>query len=103
HIDMAQQLRGWIESDPDFEVLAPTTFSTVVFRHRSTDPANERIHDEVNRSGLALISHTEVRGVHALRIAIGNLRTTLEDVRETWALIRSKAAEVQDQANSVHR
>jgi len=103
HIDMAQQLRGWIESDPDFEVLAPTTFSTVVFRRRSSDQDNERIHDEVNRSGRALISHTEVRGVHALRIAIGNLRTTLEDVRETWELIRSKAAEAQDQANSVHK
>jgi aromatic-L-amino-acid decarboxylase len=103
HMDMAQQLRGWIESDPDFEVLAPTTFSTVVFRHRSSDQDNERIHDEVNGSGLALISHTEVRGVHALRIAIGNLRTTLEDVRETWELIRSKAAGAQDQTNSVQR
>jgi aromatic-L-amino-acid decarboxylase len=103
HIDMAQQLCGWIDADPDFELLAPAPFSTVVFRHRSTDAINERIHDEVNRSGFALISHTEVRGVHALRIAIGNLRTTLEDVRETWELIKSKAAEAQPQTNSVQR
>ncbi|HEY1420077.1 MAG TPA: pyridoxal-dependent decarboxylase [Candidatus Dormibacteraeota bacterium] len=103
HIVMAQQLRSWIEADSDFELLAPTTFSTVVFRHRSTDANNERIHEEVNRSGFALISHTEVRGVHALRIAIGNLRTTLEDVRQTWELIREKAAEAQPQTNSVQR
>ena len=94
HIQMAEQLRGWIESDPEFEMLAPTPFSTVVFRHRSTDAANERIHDEVNRSGLALISHTDVRGVYALRMAIGNLRTTLDDVRVTWELIRTTAAGV---------
>jgi aromatic-L-amino-acid/L-tryptophan decarboxylase len=94
HIQMAQELRSWIEADADFELLAPTPFSTVVFRHRSTDAVNEHIHDEVNRSGLALISHSEVRGVYALRMAIGNLRTTHEDVRETWELIRATAARV---------
>jgi aromatic-L-amino-acid decarboxylase len=88
HIAMAQELRAWIEADPEFEMLAPSPFSTVVFRHRAGDAANERIHDEVNRSGQALISHTDVRGVYALRIAIGNLRTTLDDVRATWELIR---------------
>jgi aromatic-L-amino-acid decarboxylase len=89
HIAMAQELRAWVEADPAFEVLAPSPFSTVVFRHRAGDVANERIHDEVNRSGQALISHTDVRGVYALRIAIGNLRTTIDDVRATWELIRS--------------
>jgi aromatic-L-amino-acid decarboxylase len=88
HIAMAQELRAWVEADPEFEMLAPSPFSTVVFRHRGGDAANERIHDEVNRSGQALISHTDVRGVYALRIAIGNLRTNLEDVRATWELIR---------------
>jgi aromatic-L-amino-acid decarboxylase len=88
HIAMAQQLRAWIEADPDFEVLAPSPFSTVVFRHRAGDAVNERIHDDVNRSGEALISHTDVRGVYALRIAIGNLRTTLDDVRAAWELIK---------------
>ena len=88
HIDMAQQLRGWIEADPDFELLAPTNFSTVVFRHRAGDAANERIHDVVNASGEAFISHTDVRGRYALRVAIGNLRTQLDDVRAVWELIR---------------
>ena len=88
HIAMAQELRAWIAADPDFEVLAPSPFSTVVFRHRAGDAANERIYDEVNGSGEALISHTDVRGVYALRIAIGNLRTTLEDVRVAWELIQ---------------
>jgi aromatic-L-amino-acid decarboxylase len=91
HIDMAQELRGWIEAESDFELLAPTPFSTVVFRHRSDDKNNQRINDEVNASGEAFISHTSVRGRYALRMAIGNLRTTLEDVRVAWDLI-TKAA-----------
>jgi aromatic-L-amino-acid/L-tryptophan decarboxylase len=93
HIEMAQELRRWIEADAEFELLAPTPFSTVVFRHRDGDAANERIHDAVNRSGEALISHTDVRGIYALRIAIGNLRTTLEDVRATWELIKATASD----------
>ena len=84
-------LNALVEADPDFEVLAPTHFSTVVFRNNAGDEANERIHDAVNASGEALISHTEVRGRYALRMAIGNLRTTLEDVRATWEIIRSTA------------
>ena len=91
HIEMARQLRAWIEKDGDYEVLAPTLFSTVVFRHRGGDAVNERIHDAVNASGEAFISHTDVRGRYALRIAIGNLRTTLEDVRATWELIQGTA------------
>src|SRR4029077_3973106 len=88
HIEMAQQLREWVAGAPVFELLAPTHFSTVVFRHRAGDAVNECIHDAVNASGEALISHTDVRGSYALRLAIGNLRTTLEDVRVAWELIQ---------------
>jgi len=88
HIEMAQRLRSWIGSDGDFELLAPTPFSTVVFRHRSDDARNQAIEDAVNRSGEVFISHTTVRGRYALRVAIGNLRTQLEDVRLAWDLIR---------------
>jgi aromatic-L-amino-acid decarboxylase len=91
HIEMAQELRRWIEAESDFELLAPTPFSTVVFRHLSDDKNNERINDEVNASGEAFISHTNVRGRYALRMAIGNLRTTPEDVRVAWELIKTAA------------
>ena len=40
----------------------------------------------------AFISHTNVRGRYALRVAIGNLRTTPEDVRSTWKLIKKSSA-----------
>lgn len=91
HIDMAQQLRRWIEADSDFEVLAPSPFSTVVFAHRAGDAVNERIYNAVNSSGEAFISHTDVRGRYALRMAIGNLRTQIGDVRAAWDLIRKTA------------
>jgi len=91
HIEWAQELRRWLEADPDFEVLAPSPFSTVVFRWKGGDALNQAIEDAVNSSGEAFISHTTVRGAYALRIAIGNLRTTRDDVRAVYELVRSKA------------
>ena len=91
HIEWAQDLRRWLEADPDFEVLAPSPFSTVVFRCKGGDALNQAIEDAVNSSGEAFISHTTVRGAYALRIAIGNLRTTRDDVRAVYELVRSKA------------
>jgi len=88
HLEMAQRLRKWVAADPDFELLAPTPFSTVVFRHRGGEEVNQRLLEGVNASGEALISHTRVRGALALRMAIGNLRTTPDDVRQTWDLLK---------------
>ena len=94
HIALAQDLRAWVDADPDFELLAPVPFSTVVFRHRAGDDANQAIADAVNRSGEAFISHTSVRGRYALRMAIGNLRTEAADVRAAWDAIRRAAHQV---------
>ena len=96
HIHWAQQLRSWITEEPGWEVLAPTHFSTVVFRRvlssdAESDAENERIVAGVNAGGSAFISHTSVRGRYAIRIAIGNLRTTLEDVQLTWGVVRENA------------
>ena len=94
HVAMAQELRAWIEADPDFELLAPTPFSTVVFRHRAGDGANRAVEEAVNTSGEAFISHTTAAGHYALRMAIGNLRTTREDVRAAWNAVRRASAAV---------
>jgi aromatic-L-amino-acid decarboxylase len=95
HVAMAQRLRAWVEADPDFELLAPVPFSTVVFRHRSGDEANREIEEAVNRSGDAFISHTTANGAYALRVAIGNLRTTEDDVRTAWDAIRAAAGQLK--------
>ena len=95
HIEMAQKLKAWVERDPDFELLAPVPFSTVVFRHRGGDAANRGIEETVNGSGVAFISHTTVGGAYVLRMAIGNLRTTEDDVRAAWEAIRAAAGQLK--------
>lgn len=100
HLAMAQQFAAWVDADPEFERLAPTRFSVVVFRHRpagieddaSLEALNARILERLNASGEVFLSHTKVRGRYAIRLAIGNIRTTPAHVRRAWDLAKEAAA-----------
>lgn len=98
HLRLAGLLKGWVDAEEGFERLAPVPFSVVVFRHRppglseaELDEHNARILERVNATGEIFISHTRVRGHYALRLAVGNLRTTEAHVARAWELIREAA------------
>jgi aromatic-L-amino-acid decarboxylase len=96
HIEWAQKLAALIQTDPAhrFEVVAPVPFSVVCFRYRGTDDQNRAIMDRVNASGRTFISGTVLNGQQVIRLAIGNLATTWEDVEEVWELVQKAADEV---------
>ena len=89
HIRWAQELEGLIRQDARFEVVAPVPFSTVCFRYQGTDEENKAIPEKVNASGKFYISTTVLGGKAVLRIAIGNMGTTWEDVRACWEMVQS--------------
>jgi aromatic-L-amino-acid decarboxylase len=88
HVRLAELFAGWVDSDPAWELVAPQRFSLVVFRLRGSDEENESLLEQVNRSGEIFISHTRLHGRYVLRFAIGNARTTEEDVRRGWEALR---------------
>jgi aromatic-L-amino-acid decarboxylase len=92
HMAMAREFADWVRADERFEVVAPVPFSLICFRKRGPDEPNRAIMDAVNATGKAFLSHTVLNGRFALRLAIGNIRTTREDLRLTWDLIRKFAA-----------
>jgi aromatic-L-amino-acid/L-tryptophan decarboxylase len=101
HMRLAQLFASWVDDDPDFERLAPVPFSVVCFRARPTgaalqdadvDALNERLMSSVNATGEIFLSHTRIGGALALRLAIGNLRTTEEHIARAWALLREHTA-----------
>lgn len=94
HIRWAQELAGWIDADVRFERVAPAPFSVVCFRLRAADEQNRELLRRVNASGRFFLSHTELGGRYVLRLAIGNLGTTREDVRAAWELIQRTADEL---------
>jgi aromatic-L-amino-acid/L-tryptophan decarboxylase len=88
HVRLAELFAGWVDDDADWELVAPQSFSLVVFRRNGTDEENEALLERVNRGGEIFISHTRLTGRYVLRLAIGNARTTEDDVRRAWDVLR---------------
>jgi aromatic-L-amino-acid/L-tryptophan decarboxylase len=91
HVRLAELFEQWVEEDPDWEVVAPRPFSVVCFRRRGSDEDNERLLERVNASGEIFISHTRLAGRYVLRLAVGSFRTTEDDVRLAWDVLRREA------------
>ena len=100
HIRLGQLVELWVNESRDFELMAPAPFSTLCFRahpHHLDDEAqletlNERIMNTINASGRFFLSHTRLNGIFTIRIAIGNLRTAEQDVRDLWEALQGELA-----------
>jgi aromatic-L-amino-acid decarboxylase len=88
HVRLAERFEGWVREAPGWELCAPRHFSLVCFRREGSDADNEAILERVNASGEIFISHTRLDGRYVLRLAIGSERTSEEDVRRAWDVIR---------------
>jgi aromatic-L-amino-acid/L-tryptophan decarboxylase len=106
HIRIAATFASWVETDGDFELLAKPCFSTVVFRFKprgnddnAVNELNRLIVEGVNATRETFISHTTVRGAYAIRISIGNLRTTEANTRRAWELVKRTAAAIPPRGN----
>lgn len=94
HIRWAQEIAKLIDDDPKFERVAPAPFSVVCFRYKGTDEQNKTLLDRVNATGEVFLSHTALNGQYILRIAIGNLATTRDDVMHAWRLLHELSADL---------
>lgn len=91
-IDLAQELAGWVTSDPDFELAAPHPFGLVCLRHRGGDRVNQEIVERVNASGQAYLTHTVLGDAYTIRVAIGTPTTTRDHVAALWKQITTAAS-----------
>ncbi len=117
HIDLAEAFTAAIDSDPDWERLAPVPFSTVCFRWRPAkfvgrqdepavrallDERNQALMDAVNRTGEMFLSHTRLADRFTIRLSVGNLRTEERHVARVWELLQ-REARLLDQPTSLDR
>ncbi|MBW3562682.1 MAG: amino acid decarboxylase [Actinobacteria bacterium] len=99
HLRLATIVADRMDGHAGFVRAAPAPFSTVCFRavfEDTEDPdeedrRNRVLLDAINATGEAYLSHTVLDGRYVLRMAIGNLRTTEQDVLETLDLIEREA------------
>lgn len=99
HLELARELSDWISAEPGWTVVAPVELGAVAFRYVTYgddgevhDEVNMAILERVNASGEAFMTHTSLNGRTALRVSIGNLRTTRADVERLWMLLRKAAS-----------
>ncbi len=88
-IRLAELFESWVAGEPGWELCAPRPFSVVCFRREGSDEENEAILERVNASGELFISHTRLNGRYVLRLAVGNERTTEDDVERAWNAINA--------------
>ena len=93
HLRLARLLALWIEKDGGFQVLAPVVMAVVCFTPRSdrveeSDRLSGEIVRQVNSSGQAFLTVTQLHGRKAIRLGLGNILTTQEHLAEVWDTIR---------------
>lgn len=98
HINLAKELRSWIEQENDFELMAPTPFSTVCFRYNpgnlsedDLNRINEMLLEKINQSGKIFLSHTKLNGKFVIRLTIGSIRHERKHILQAWEIIKTMA------------
>lgn len=99
---LTRELAGWVRASPGWEVPVDPPFATLCFRYASAtldlegaNRVNLAVQESINRSGIAFVSRTTLRGKVYLRVAIGHPDTSIEDLTRLWAEIgRTTAAQL---------
>lgn len=103
HIDYARRLARELERIDGIELVAPQSMSVVVFRRvirdsggaideNGSEAASVELLEQINASGECFVSHTRLRGVYAIRVAIGNGATVWPDIELLLDRIRQQLA-----------
>ncbi len=100
HLRLTNLLKTWIESDENWEILAPVPFALVCFRAcprnvENLDELNERLMNEINASGLAYLSHTKLNGIFTLRVSIGAIRVEEKHIEKLWNILNENLKKLQ--------
>jgi aromatic-L-amino-acid/L-tryptophan decarboxylase len=94
HCRLARQWARWVDADARFVLAAPVLMGVVCFRFApaglddaASDRLNQQTVESINASGLAYLTHTQVGGRIVMRVGIGNILTTEQQLEEVWARI----------------
>ncbi len=86
-IGFARRLAEELGKRDDVELLAPQSFSVVVFCNKAGDEETMRMLERMNASGQLFVSHTKLGGRYGIRVAIGNGATEWRHVERMLELV----------------
>ena len=96
HVDLTQELAGWIAADDRFEIVAPHPLNLLCLRVRAGDPtagdaATDALIETANATGDVLFTRTVLEGRSVLRFSIGARATERRHVEAAWHLLTDLA------------
>ncbi len=93
-VSLAALFESWVVAEPGWVVCAPRHFSLVCFRlvgGSDDDARNRELLERVNAGGEIFLSHAVLGARYVLRLAVGQMSTTSDDVRRAWEVLRETA------------
>jgi aromatic-L-amino-acid decarboxylase len=107
HIRLARLFATWVENDPEFELLAPVQMGVVCFRAvleededddllKQTNDFNRSVVKAINDTGRAYLTHTVLGKKVAMRVGVGNVLTTEQDLGGVFNLIKHEVQNLKD-------
>jgi len=109
-IQLAQEMAVALRKHPDFEVFT-TSLSITTFRYRPSDLSendnsieylnelNERLLDDLQKSGELFVSNAMIDGIYLLRACIVNFRTTFADVQAVPEIVAKLGERVRTEVD----
>ncbi|TAL70275.1 MAG: aspartate aminotransferase family protein [Bacteroidetes bacterium] len=98
HLELTRELKQKIESENDFEILAPVPFNVICFRFKPAglnedelNKINEMLLSNLNDSGKIFLTHTKLNGKFVIRFVIATTNVESRHVEHGWELIKKVA------------
>jgi aromatic-L-amino-acid decarboxylase len=91
HVRLARLLESRIEADARLEMVAPTPFALVSFRHKSGNEATTALAEAINASGHSFVTASQIDETSFIRVSIGQTLTAERHVDRLWDLIAAGA------------
>jgi aromatic-L-amino-acid decarboxylase len=91
HIALAQELGRRVDAHPRLERVAPVSFALVCFRHTGGNDATDALAAAINAEPTLYVTPSTVGDTRYVRVAVGQTRTTAEDVERLWRVLDAAA------------
>jgi aromatic-L-amino-acid decarboxylase len=91
HVALAAELGRRVDDHPRLERVAPVSFALVCFRHRDGNGATDALAGAINAHPTLYVTPSAVEDVRFVRVAVGQTRTTADDLERLWAAIAGAA------------
>ena len=91
HVALARELGRRIDEHPRLERVAPVSFALVCFRHVDGNEATDAVAAAINAEPTLQVTPSTVGDTRFVRVAVGQTRTSADDVERLWRAIESGA------------